>query len=111
MMDLDRFKEINDTLGHHFGDDLLKEIGHRPLLALLPPTARHLARLGGDEFAVTFFVKGGRRRRPTWAPRGGRITTALQTPFVLDEGVLQIEVASVEGIALCPTPTPATPRP
>ncbi len=94
MMDLDRFKEINDTLGHHFGDDLLKEIGRR-LLDLLHDSDT-VARLGGDEFAVTFFI-----REPAHAADvAQRITAALETPFVL-AGV-SIEVSASMGIALCP---------
>ncbi len=50
IMDLDHFKEINDTLGHHIGDRFLKEIGPR-LRAALPQTDT-VARLGGDEFAI-----------------------------------------------------------
>jgi diguanylate cyclase (GGDEF)-like protein len=50
MLDLDRFKEVNDALGHPVGDDLLKVVGRR-LLELLP-TGSTVARLGGDEFAV-----------------------------------------------------------
>ena len=50
LMDLDRFKEINDTLGHHVGDGLLRQIARRLERAL--PTATVLARLGGDEFVA-----------------------------------------------------------
>ncbi|HVR39034.1 MAG TPA: diguanylate cyclase, partial [Thermoanaerobaculia bacterium] len=52
MMDLDRFKEINDTLGHHFGDLVLNEIGHRLQLTLRESDT--VARLGGDEFGIMF---------------------------------------------------------
>lgn len=50
MLDLDRFKNVNDTMGHHIGDQLLELVGKR-LLAILPEGAM-LARLGGDEFAL-----------------------------------------------------------
>jgi diguanylate cyclase (GGDEF)-like protein len=50
LMDLDRFKEINDTLGHQFGDDLLKLVSSR--LADSIRENDSIARLGGDEFAV-----------------------------------------------------------
>ena len=50
LMDLDRFKEVNDTLGHHFGDELLQQIG--PRLATVLRDEDMMARLGGDEFGI-----------------------------------------------------------
>ena len=50
LMDLDHFKEVNDTLGHHFGDQLLKEIG--PRLSTVLREHDMMARLGGDEFGI-----------------------------------------------------------
>ncbi|MEO6388296.1 MAG: EAL domain-containing protein [Croceibacterium sp.] len=50
MLDLDRFKQVNDTLGHPAGDDLLKQVGQR-LQRIIPATAE-VGRLGGDEFQI-----------------------------------------------------------
>ncbi|RLV50815.1 bifunctional diguanylate cyclase/phosphodiesterase [Nocardioides mangrovicus] len=52
IVDLDRFQEVNDTLGHDNGDALLVEVGRRIRRVLAEPD--HLARLGGDEFAIVF---------------------------------------------------------
>jgi diguanylate cyclase (GGDEF)-like protein len=50
MLDLDRFKQVNDTLGHHAGDDLIRAVGERLRHVIGPGPL--LARLGGDEFAI-----------------------------------------------------------
>ena len=55
LIDVDRFKETNDILGHAAGDDLLKEVGARLQTALAP--YGRVARLGGDEFAVLISVR------------------------------------------------------
>lgn len=94
IMDLDRFKEINDTLGHHFGDDLLKEIGARLLDTLRESDS--VARLGGDEFGVTFFVESESGAIDV----AQKIRNTLEAPFVL--GGVSIEVNASMGIALCP---------
>ncbi|HEX6179559.1 MAG TPA: EAL domain-containing protein, partial [Thermoanaerobaculia bacterium] len=95
MMDLDRFKEINDTLGHHTGDQLLKEIGRR--LGFITRQGDTIARLGGDEFAITFFAKEPSRA----AQIAQRIRIILEDPIVL--GSVSIEVTASMGIALFPT--------
>jgi diguanylate cyclase (GGDEF)-like protein len=59
LIDLDHFKELNDTLGHHVGDRLLAQIGPRLGEVLGPDDV--LARLGGDEFAVIQGAGGARQ--------------------------------------------------
>ena len=65
LADLDQFKEINDTLGHEPGDEMLTELGRR-LSALLPPGSA-LARLGGDEFGILLEDSGDPAQLPALA--------------------------------------------
>jgi len=94
MMDVDRFKDINDTLGHHFGDQLLIEIGRR--LTQTVSAKSTVARLGGDEFAVMFTA----RSREHALAEAARVESAFDTPFVLGE--VNIDVNASLGVALYP---------
>jgi diguanylate cyclase (GGDEF)-like protein len=95
LIDLDRFKEVNDTLGHHIGDNLLQMIG--PRLAGVLREGDTIARLGGDEFAVLLpDVKSELAAMEI----ADRMLEALEQHFTLPEVVLDIE-ASI-GIALSP---------
>jgi diguanylate cyclase (GGDEF)-like protein/PAS domain S-box-containing protein len=87
MMDLDRFKEINDTLGHAYGDRLLTQVAVR-LQALLRD-GDILARLGGDEFAL--LMPGLERAVAAAAAR--RLLTAFHEPFVIDGLDLNVEAS------------------
>jgi diguanylate cyclase (GGDEF)-like protein/PAS domain S-box-containing protein len=95
LMDLDRFKEVNDTFGHHFGDVLLKQVARRLLNQTDP--ADTVARLGGDEFAI---VLTSAPDADEVASSARRILNTLQQPFVVEGQVL--EVGASIGIALYP---------
>ena len=96
LMDLDRFKEVNDTFGHHFGDVLLKQLAER-LRTLLHPNET-LSRLGGDEFG--FFLTRANDANDV-AAVARRILDALQEPFAIDRHL--IEISASIGIAIYPT--------
>jgi diguanylate cyclase (GGDEF)-like protein/PAS domain S-box-containing protein len=87
VMDLDRFKEINDTLGHASGDRLLVEAARRLRTTLRG--ADSIARLGGDEFAI--LLHDGSQSGVAGAAR--RIHAAFAAPFLLDGLPLQIEAS------------------
>jgi diguanylate cyclase (GGDEF)-like protein len=96
LIDLDHFKEINDTLGHHFGDLLLQQIG--PRLASTLRTEDMLARLGGDEFGL---VLPDLEDESTAIRIAERILAELERPIAVD--TLQLDVSGSIGIALFPT--------
>ncbi|MGH8969358.1 MAG: putative bifunctional diguanylate cyclase/phosphodiesterase [Actinomycetes bacterium] len=93
LMDVDRFKEVNDTLGHDVGDQLLQLVGHR--LSRLEHDETVVARLGGDEFAILLgdddvHVEG----------MVARIARDFSRPF--DVGDVKLDVTASVGIAMAP---------
>jgi diguanylate cyclase (GGDEF)-like protein len=95
LIDLDRFKEINDTLGHHIGDLMLKEVGPRLRQAVRGDDV--VARFGGDEFAI--FIAQADSVDDVLAI-AGRARAALSEPFTVED--LQLHVEGSVGIALIP---------
>ncbi|MGF6208307.1 putative bifunctional diguanylate cyclase/phosphodiesterase [Pseudomonas frederiksbergensis] len=88
LIDLDRFKEVNDTLGHHYGDRLLDEIGKR-----LIREAREIdtvCRLGGDEFAILLPSVEGLEGALKAAQR---LHTAITAPFEIEGVELDVEAS------------------
>ena len=95
LIDLNRFKEVNDTLGHHNGDLLLQDFSRRLQNSLRPGDT--VARLGGDEFAIVIPSVDG----PAGAERVvNRVLRALDEPFSLHELTLDVDAAI--GVALYP---------
>jgi diguanylate cyclase (GGDEF)-like protein/PAS domain S-box-containing protein len=96
LIDLDRFKEINDTLGHYYGDLLLCEFAGALRRHLRPPDT--LARLGGDEFALLLHVEGDAAAAAASAVE--RIEELVAQPYQIEGLPLGIE-ASI-GVACYP---------
>ncbi|MXQ10768.1 putative bifunctional diguanylate cyclase/phosphodiesterase [Microvirga makkahensis] len=95
MLDLDRFKHVNDTLGHHAGDSLIREVAGR--LSKLTRSSDTVARLGGDEFAI---VQTDIFDEEDVNSLCVRILAAVQQPFeVLGH---QVFVGGSIGVALAP---------
>jgi diguanylate cyclase (GGDEF)-like protein len=98
LMDLDRFKDVNDTLGHDRGDSLLQQVGLRLRGALFEPDT--VARLGGDEFGILL---------PRLAATGDvrhvikKLHDCLEVPFMIDE--IPIVVETSIGVATMPDHT------
>ena len=95
LLDLDQFKEVNDTLGHHNGDLLLVQMARRIQAELRQSDT--VARLGGDEFAVI----AGDQLDPGGGQRvAERLLAAMAEPFVIEGTIFHLS-ASI-GIARCP---------
>lgn len=95
LLDLDRFKQVNDTHGHGAGDELLREVAK--LLQSVCGETDTLARLGGDEFAV---IHTSMQDPRAVAALADRLVNALSQPFPLASGTARIGVSI--GIACAP---------
>jgi diguanylate cyclase (GGDEF)-like protein len=95
LVDLDRFKLVNDTLGHAIGDQLLVEVGQRLREAV--GDQGQVGRIGGDEFAIIWSAYQGRERL---AEAANRIIVELSKSFVV--GAATLRIGATIGIAICP---------
>ena len=93
-LDLDRFKEVNDSLGHTWGDELLVLVGKR--LTASSPEGAMVARVGADEFAVACRVAGAAAA----AELGRSLRAAVSQSYPL--AGLTIDAAATVGVALAP---------
>ncbi len=94
-IDLDRFKNINDSLGHQLGDRLLRKVASR--LQTLIPEQHFLARMGGDEFVV---LMRNINQKDEIELLADKINSALRKPFNID--TYQLRTSCSIGISLCP---------
>jgi diguanylate cyclase (GGDEF)-like protein/PAS domain S-box-containing protein len=95
LLDLDGFKDVNDTLGHEFGDRLLQEVSGR--LSQLMPEGALLARFGGDEFVFFASVAGGASEVETF---GRKIVARLKQPIQVES--IDLEISGSIGAAIYP---------
>jgi diguanylate cyclase (GGDEF)-like protein len=100
-IDLNHFKEINDSFGHPAGDEILRQLGAR--LGETLRASAVLARVGGDEFAAVLMDADADHA----ATIAGRLTASLEEPFVLD--AMETRLGASIGIALAPTDATDTP--
>ena len=97
-LDLDRFKEVNDTLGHATGDALLKCVAER--LQSCVRAEDTVARLGGDEFAI---IQTGTNQPVGATVLAGRLIEAIAAPFKINDH--QVVVGASVGISIAPEDT------
>lgn len=95
MLDLDRFKHVNDTMGHPAGDALLRQVSMR--LRRVIGDAGKVGRLGGDEFQIVF---PGLIDRPVLGNLAERIIQSVSQPYVIEE--TQVVIGVSVGIAIAP---------
>lgn len=95
LMDLDRFKEVNDTLGHRFGDILLRQVSSR-IMGILRKSDT-LARLGGDEFAILLL---GQVRTEDATQFAEKVLQVLEPSFTIED--VSLDIGASIGIALFP---------
>jgi diguanylate cyclase (GGDEF)-like protein len=95
-VDLDHFKEVNDTYGHPFGDGLLRQVTAR--LKKLTNEGDILGRLGGDEFVLATTRSMSAGSVPQLA---GDLVEVISTPFSIED--YQVEIGASVGIAVAPT--------
>ena len=93
-LDVDRFKDVNDTLGHHAGDQLIKLVARRLMECLRPND--FLARFGGDEFVILCAPAGAE----TSSALADRVSQAFALPFAINGQ--NIRVTASVGIAVAP---------
>lgn len=93
LMDLDSFKNVNDTLGHARGDALLKQVGAR--LQRLLPAPHIVARIGGDEFGILLPRLANIDEIQTVI---GKIQAQLEPPFMIDDVPISVEASIGVGI-------------
>jgi diguanylate cyclase (GGDEF)-like protein/PAS domain S-box-containing protein len=96
LLDLNRFKEINDTLGHHLGDQVIAQVGPR-LQDSFTGEAATIARLGGDEFALILSTDLPAEQLGDMAET---LSDALRQPF--DAGGFNVIVGASIGVAIYP---------
>jgi diguanylate cyclase (GGDEF)-like protein/PAS domain S-box-containing protein len=96
-LDLDRFKPVNDTLGHAAGDELLKAVATR--IRRQVRESDTVARVGGDEFIVLLGDIGGREEAETVARK---IIAALAAPFELGSQKQRVDIGTSVGVAVYP---------